>query len=133
MEREQEPLTKKLKLMFLFNPLTEWIDTTHAMRMFLHSKSVQAGKEEGTLASHNQIKGFVEYYNINMDDFEPSDIENSRLSKTSSSENIKKVLAPSPVGKTGQSASLIPAWLPMTRWRSQRSFGSKASTSVSPI
>jgi len=74
-EREQEPLMKKLKLILLFNPLTEWIDTTHAMRMRMHSQAVQAGKEEGTPASHNQIKGFVDFYNINMDDFEPSDIE----------------------------------------------------------
>lgn len=32
------------------------------------------GKEEGTPASREQIKAFVDTYNINMDDFEPSDI-----------------------------------------------------------
>ncbi|OTA63315.1 putative phosphatidylserine decarboxylase [Hypoxylon sp. EC38] len=73
--REQQPLTKKLKLILLFNPLTEWIDTTHLMRLWIHNKSVQKGREEGTPASHNQIKTFVETYGINMSDFEPSDIE----------------------------------------------------------
>lgn len=73
--REQQPLTKKLKLILLFNPLTEWIDTTHLMRLWIHNKSVRKGREEGTPASHNQIKTFVETYGINMNDFEPSDIE----------------------------------------------------------
>ncbi|KAI1413909.1 putative phosphatidylserine decarboxylase [Hypoxylon sp. FL1857] len=73
--REQQPLTKKLKLILLFNPLTEWIDTTHLMRLWIHNKSVRKGEEEGTPASHNQIKTFVKTYGINMNDFEPSDIE----------------------------------------------------------
>ncbi|KAI0832268.1 putative phosphatidylserine decarboxylase [Hypoxylon sp. FL0890] len=73
--REQQPLTKKLKLILLFNPLTEWIDTTHLMRLWVHKKSIRKGEEEGTPASHNQIKTFVETYGINMNDFEPSDIE----------------------------------------------------------
>ncbi|KAI0173179.1 putative phosphatidylserine decarboxylase [Hypoxylon sp. FL1284] len=73
--REQQPLTKKLKLILLFNPLMEWIDTTHLMRLWIHNKSVQKGKEEGTPASHNQIKTFVETYGIDMNDFEPSNIE----------------------------------------------------------
>lgn len=41
--REQEPLMKKLKMLFLFNPLTEWIDTTHAMRLYMHNKSIEEG------------------------------------------------------------------------------------------
>lgn len=73
--REQQPLTKKLKLILLFNPLTEWIDTTHLMRLWIHNKSIRKGEEEGTPASHSQIKTFVDTYGINMDDFEPSDIE----------------------------------------------------------
>lgn len=43
MMREQIPLLKKLKLLLLFNPLTEWIDTTHMMRLFIHRKSIQEG------------------------------------------------------------------------------------------
>jgi phosphatidylserine decarboxylase precursor len=39
---------------------------------------VIAGKDEGTPASHKQIKGFVDYYGINMNDFVPSDIEKFR-------------------------------------------------------
>ncbi|KAI1762641.1 putative phosphatidylserine decarboxylase [Hypoxylon sp. FL1150] len=73
--REQQPITKKLKLILLFNPLTEWIDTTHLMRLWIHNKSIQKGREEGTPTSHNQIKTFVETYGIDMNDFEPSDIE----------------------------------------------------------
>jgi phosphatidylserine decarboxylase precursor len=75
LEHEQEPVLKKIKLLFLFSPLMEWLDTTHAARMYIHNKTLKEGKDEGTPASHKQIKGFVEYYNINMDDFEPSDIE----------------------------------------------------------
>lgn len=36
------------------------------------------GKEYSKEASRNQIKGFVDFYNINMDDFEPSDVEKYR-------------------------------------------------------
>ncbi|OTB03857.1 hypothetical protein M426DRAFT_12150 [Hypoxylon sp. CI-4A] len=73
--REQQPLTKKLKLILLFNPLTDRIDTTYLMRLWIHNKSVRKGEEEGTPASHNQIKTFVDTYGINMNDFKPSDIE----------------------------------------------------------
>ncbi|KAK4233644.1 phosphatidylserine decarboxylase proenzyme 2 [Achaetomium macrosporum] len=72
-EREQQPLLKKLKLILLFNPLTEWIDTTHAMRLYLHESSIKQGKKEGTPESKKQIKKFIDTYHINMDDFEPSD------------------------------------------------------------
>ncbi|KAK7394019.1 hypothetical protein QQX98_013197 [Neonectria punicea] len=72
--REQEPLLKKLKLLLLFNPLTEWLDTTHLMRLYIHNKSVREGRTEGTPASRNKIKRFVEAYNIDMNDFTPSDI-----------------------------------------------------------
>ncbi|KAK5992533.1 Phosphatidylserine decarboxylase proenzyme 2 [Cladobotryum mycophilum] len=74
LEREQQPLIKKLKLLFLFNPFTEWLDTTHAMRLWLHEKSIEKGREEGTKKSKKQIKGFVDSYGINMNEFEPSDL-----------------------------------------------------------
>ncbi|KAK7428284.1 hypothetical protein QQZ08_005181 [Neonectria magnoliae] len=70
--REQEPLLKKLKLLLLFNPLTEWLDTTHLMRLYIHNNSVRG--TEGSPASWNKIKRFVETYNIDMNDFTPSDI-----------------------------------------------------------
>ncbi|KAF2104486.1 putative phosphatidylserine decarboxylase [Rhizodiscina lignyota] len=72
--REQQPILKKLKLLFLFNPVTNWIDTTHEMRLWTHKRTMRAGREEGLYGSKKQIKGFVETYHINMDDFEPSDI-----------------------------------------------------------
>lgn len=90
-------MLKKLKLLLLFNPLTEWLDTTHAMRLYIHDESVRAGttnppctpsfvklvtqhnftagKKEGTPASKQQIKSFIDAYGINMNDFEPSDVE----------------------------------------------------------
>ena len=43
MMHEQIPLKKKIKLLFLFNPLTEWLDTTHAMRLYIHRESVKEG------------------------------------------------------------------------------------------
>lgn len=73
-EREKQPLGKKLKLIFLFNPLTEWIDTTHLMRLYLHDESNKEGMKEGERDSTRQIAKFVSDYEINMDDFTPSDI-----------------------------------------------------------
>jgi len=72
--REQQPLTKKLKLLLLFNPLTEWLDTTHMMRLWTHRRAIEAGKKEATAASKNQISQFVDFYGINMDEFEPSNL-----------------------------------------------------------
>jgi phosphatidylserine decarboxylase len=43
-QREQQPILKKLKLLLLFNPLTEWIDQTHLLRLWIHEKTVNAGK-----------------------------------------------------------------------------------------
>jgi hypothetical protein len=39
-----QPLLKKLKLLLLFNPLTEWVDTTHAMRLYIYNKTMNRGK-----------------------------------------------------------------------------------------
>ncbi|KAI3575816.1 phosphatidylserine decarboxylase-domain-containing protein [Fusarium oxysporum f. sp. albedinis] len=74
LEWEIIPLGKKLKLLFLFNHITEWIDTTHAMRLYMHNKSLEKGKKEASPASKQQISKFVDYYGINMDDFDSSDI-----------------------------------------------------------
>jgi phosphatidylserine decarboxylase len=46
-EREQQPLLKKLKLLLLFNPLTEWIDRTNFLRLWIHEKTTIAGKIRG--------------------------------------------------------------------------------------
>lgn len=43
-KREQQSLWKKLKLLLLFNPVTEWIDRTHALRLWTHRKNLKAGK-----------------------------------------------------------------------------------------
>ncbi|KAI1740551.1 phosphatidylserine decarboxylase proenzyme [Xylaria scruposa] len=71
---EEQPLKKKLKLLLLFNSIMEWIDTTHAMRLYIHKESLKAGEEESTPSSKSQIRGFVDAYGINMEDFDPSDI-----------------------------------------------------------
>lgn len=42
--REQQPIYKKLKLLFLFSPLMEWIDRTHLLRLWIHDKTIEAGK-----------------------------------------------------------------------------------------
>jgi len=67
------PLLKKLKIILLFNPLTEWIDTTHAMRLYLHDSALNSRKKEMSAESKKEIKQFIDTYHINMDDFEPSD------------------------------------------------------------
>jgi phosphatidylserine decarboxylase len=41
--REQQPLFKKLKLLLLFNPLTEWIDRTHLLRLWTHERNIREG------------------------------------------------------------------------------------------
>jgi phosphatidylserine decarboxylase len=45
------------------------------MRLYLHNKSVASGRDEGTNASKKQIEGFVKAYDIDMQDFTPSNIE----------------------------------------------------------
>jgi len=73
-EREQQPLYKKLKLLFLFNPLMDWLDCSNLMRLWIHDKTIKAGRNEATRSSAHQIRSFVEFYHINMDEFIPSDI-----------------------------------------------------------
>ncbi|EGO03507.1 hypothetical protein SERLA73DRAFT_101693 [Serpula lacrymans var. lacrymans S7.3] len=70
--REQQPLFKKLKMLFLFNPLTEWIDETSQYRKYLHDKTVRSQAKEEAPKSKEDIPGFIQRYHINMDDFEPS-------------------------------------------------------------
>jgi phosphatidylserine decarboxylase len=93
-KREKQPLWKKFKLLLLFNPLTEWIDQTHLIRMYTHEKNLAAGslssfkqklrsattdciqgRKEGKPQSHNQIKTFIDFYQIDMSKFDPSDPE----------------------------------------------------------
>lgn len=49
-EHELQPLSKKLKLLLLFNPLTEWVDTTHTMRLHAYRESVAAGMRTSVLS-----------------------------------------------------------------------------------
>lgn len=71
--REQMPLVWKLKLLILFSPLTEWIERTQFLRLRLREKTLEYGRQERTPASRNKIESFIKFYNINMNDFEPSD------------------------------------------------------------
>jgi hypothetical protein len=41
--REQQPIYKKLKLLILFSRFMEWVDTTKAMRLWIHEKSIKEG------------------------------------------------------------------------------------------
>jgi phosphatidylserine decarboxylase len=52
----------------------EWVDTTHAMRLWMHKRNLRAGKDERLPSSKQQIQGFVDAYGINMEHFEPSDV-----------------------------------------------------------
>lgn len=42
-KREKQPLLKKLKLLLLFSPVTEWIDRTQLLRLWTHEKNIYAG------------------------------------------------------------------------------------------
>ncbi|ODQ54591.1 phosphatidylserine decarboxylase [Saitoella complicata NRRL Y-17804] len=71
--REQQHLTKKLKLLVLFSKPVEWIDTTWAGRYYLHEKNDEQKIKEEKAKSKEEIKGFIDYFEINMGDYEPSD------------------------------------------------------------
>ncbi|KAI5791470.1 phosphatidylserine decarboxylase [Pyronema domesticum] len=73
-KREQQPIYKKLKLLILFNPLFEWIDRTRWFRHKLHEKAYMAGHDTSEPSSAAKIRSFVDFYHIDMNDFEPSDI-----------------------------------------------------------
>ncbi|KAB8233887.1 hypothetical protein ETB97_011907 [Aspergillus alliaceus] len=73
--REKQPLLKKLKILLLFNPITEWIDRTHLLRLWTHERTLRAGRVERRPQSHSEIKSFIEFYQIDMSHFEPSDPE----------------------------------------------------------
>ncbi|KAJ5183275.1 hypothetical protein N7492_000891 [Penicillium capsulatum] len=75
---EQQTLWKKLKLLLLFNPVMEWIDKSHYLRLWTHKKNIQAGQSEGRPQSHAQIKAFIDYYHIDMSAFQPSNPESYR-------------------------------------------------------
>lgn len=42
-KREQQPLLKKIKLLFLFSRFVEWIDRTQAMRLWMHNQTIKQG------------------------------------------------------------------------------------------
>merc|ERR1712093_402024 len=60
-EREQQPLFKKLKLLLLFNPITEWIDRTHLLRLWIHEKTIAAGGLQSLCASDQRLRRFLPY------------------------------------------------------------------------
>ncbi|EKM57173.1 uncharacterized protein PHACADRAFT_91208 [Phanerochaete carnosa HHB-10118-sp] len=72
--REQVPLMKKARMLLLFNPLTEWVDRTHTFRYILHEKTDHSKSKEVNPRSKEQIKAFVDFYHVDMNQFEPSDI-----------------------------------------------------------
>jgi len=45
--REQQPILKKIKLLFLFSRFVEWVDVTQAMRLWIHDKTIQEGTSWG--------------------------------------------------------------------------------------
>lgn len=67
-------MLRKLRLLLLFNPLTEWIDRTKIYRSLLHRRTIEAERKEEDVRSRDKIGSFVRLFNINMDDFDPSDI-----------------------------------------------------------
>lgn len=73
--REQQPIMKKIKLAILFSPVMEWVDTTHALRLWMHNKSLREGREYAKSSSKNQIEGFVRTYGIDMSQYHPSEID----------------------------------------------------------
>lgn len=73
--RERQPIMKKIKLIILFNPLMTWVDRLPINRKFLHHEAVKYGKEESSSKSKSQIKQFVEFFEIDMQSYDPSDID----------------------------------------------------------
>jgi phosphatidylserine decarboxylase len=74
LQRERRPLLKQLRVLLLFNRFTEWIDVTKTWRMHLHHESIKEGEEMKKTSSKKRIAPFVKFYGIDVNDFEPSDI-----------------------------------------------------------
>ena len=55
--RERQPLTKKAKLLLLFNPVTEWVDRTRLFRFYMHERTDHEGKTE--VRVHSPLSSFV--------------------------------------------------------------------------
>jgi len=71
--REQQPLVEKLRLLVLFNPIVEWVDTANFLRSWLHKRADAAFTRESSPESKKQIRPFIDFFKIDMEDFEPSD------------------------------------------------------------
>ena len=82
--REQVPLAKKARMLLLFNPLTEWVDRTHLFRYWLHEKTDHSKGKEEDPRSAQQIKAFVDFYKVDMSQFEPEDISEYKVRGASS-------------------------------------------------
>lgn len=58
-KREQQPLLKKLKLLLLFNPLMEWLDQTHLIRLWTHEKNLRKGILTSYLHESHRLHGYI--------------------------------------------------------------------------
>ncbi|KAL7940196.1 hypothetical protein V8C42DRAFT_338291 [Trichoderma barbatum] len=66
---------EEIEAITTLQPITEWLDTTHAMRLYMYEESQREGTLQRTRASRRRIRTFVDAYGINMEDFEPSEID----------------------------------------------------------
>lgn len=71
--REQQPLAVKLRNLLLFSSPLEVIDTTQTFRFHLHHNADVAGLYERNPESKKEIRPFIKWFKIKMDEFEPSD------------------------------------------------------------
>ena len=61
-EREQQPVGKRIKQLILYSWPFDVVDNFFFMRRHLHDTAVSMGKAENTRESKRQIAGFVERY-----------------------------------------------------------------------
>lgn len=57
--RERCPLMKKVRMLLLFNPVTEWVDRTRLFRYYLHEKTDHSQQKEVCFAPLPHASNFL--------------------------------------------------------------------------
>jgi len=58
----------------IFNPWSEWFDRTKVYRLYLHQRTIKAEEENESTQSQKRIADFVQFFQINKDEFDPPNI-----------------------------------------------------------
>ncbi|KAI0058418.1 hypothetical protein BV25DRAFT_1891260 [Artomyces pyxidatus] len=73
--REIRPLNEQLYRLVIWNRWMEWLDLSRWWRLHLHHITTTAGRDMLHPETKMQIPGFVKFFKVKMEDFEPSDLD----------------------------------------------------------